>query len=142
MVMSWLNVSARRNLTRQRPIDGSGDCPAHPYPAARSQPPRPNSELGPGSYTLNITSVDPPIDSSLTTCDLASHDESRQHSRWLRKPTAPTGIAAASLRAVSWLDGPSSFDGVSSRAVRTDPANGGPLPPWTGYECLRSQRSH
>jgi hypothetical protein len=30
------------------------------------------------NYTLNITSADPPIGSSLTACDLASHDDSQE----------------------------------------------------------------
>jgi len=31
------------------------------------------------NYALNITSVDPPIGSSLTACDLASHDDLQKH---------------------------------------------------------------
>jgi hypothetical protein len=39
------------------------------------------------NHTLNITSVDPPIGSSLTTCDLASHDDV-QASRGARRRAA------------------------------------------------------
>jgi len=44
-----------------------------------------HAEVGTGqqartrNYTLNITSADPPIGSSLTTCDLASHDDQQQN---------------------------------------------------------------
>ena len=55
--------------------------PRASHPA--DQEPTTHAEVGTGqrartwNYTLNITSVDPPIGSSLTTCDLASHDEQR-----------------------------------------------------------------
>ena len=56
--------------------------PRASHPA--DQEPTTHVEVGTGqrartwNYSLNITSVDPPIGSSLTTCDLASHDESEQ----------------------------------------------------------------
>src|SRR5215212_1811095 len=56
--------------------------PRASHPA--DQEPTTHVEAGTGqrartwNYSLNITSVDPPIGSSLTTCDLASHDESQQ----------------------------------------------------------------
>src|SRR5918992_2122580 len=64
--------------------DGTGRPWAFPrasHPA--DQEPTTHVEVGTGhrartwNYALNITSVDPPIGSSLTTCDLASHDEQR-----------------------------------------------------------------
>jgi hypothetical protein len=70
-------------LTRGRP-DGTGRpwaFPRAPHPA--DQEPTTHVEVGTGhrartwNYALNITSVDPPIGSSLTTCDLASHDEAQ-----------------------------------------------------------------
>jgi hypothetical protein len=60
-------------------------APAFPrasHPA--DQEPTTHAEVGTGqrartwNYSLNITSVEPPIGSSLTTCDLASHDEWEQ----------------------------------------------------------------
>lgn len=48
------------------------------------QEPTSHAEAGPGhrartwNYTLNITSADPPIDSSLIACDLASHHPTRK----------------------------------------------------------------
>ena len=71
-------------LARGRP-DGTGrrfGFPPSFEPA--DQEPTTHVEVGTGhrartwNYSLNITSVDPPIGSSLTTCDLASHDESEQ----------------------------------------------------------------
>jgi hypothetical protein len=53
--------------------------PRASHPA--DQEPTTHVEVGTGqrartwNYSLNITSVDPPIGSSLTTCDLASHDD-------------------------------------------------------------------
>ena len=70
---------------RPRRPDGTGRRSAFPrasHPA--DQEPTTHAEVGTGqrartwNYALNITSVDPPIGSSLTTCDLASHDESEQ----------------------------------------------------------------
>jgi hypothetical protein len=59
--------------------------PRASHPA--DQEPTTHVEVGTGqrartwNYSLNVTSVDPPIGSSLTTCDLASHDESQQRRR-------------------------------------------------------------
>ena len=57
--------------------------PRASHPAG--QEPTTHAEMGTGqrtrtwNYALNITSVDPPIGSSLTTCDLASHDETQSY---------------------------------------------------------------
>jgi hypothetical protein len=65
--------------------DGTGRPWAFPrasHPADRE--PTTHAEAGTGhrartwNYTLNVTSVDPPIGSSLTACDLASHDDQQE----------------------------------------------------------------
>ena len=74
--------------------------PRASHPA--DQEPTTHVEVGTGqrartwNYSLNITSVDPPIGSSLTTCDLASHDETEQ--RGTRGP-GTTGSSFARMRA-------------------------------------------
>jgi hypothetical protein len=70
-------------LARGRP-DGTGRPWAFPR-ASHPADQEPTTHVGVATghqartwnYALNITSVDPPIGSSLTTCDLASHDEAR-----------------------------------------------------------------
>ena len=68
--------------------------PRASHPA--DQEPTTHAEVGTGhrartwNYSLNITSVDPPIVCSLTTCDLASHIDF-QHSR---EANAIVGAAA------------------------------------------------
>jgi hypothetical protein len=56
-----------------------------PHPADRSRRRTPRAGTGrrarTWNYTLNITSVDPPIGSSLVSCDLASHRPFRQRGR-------------------------------------------------------------
>ena len=51
------------------------------------------SKHGPGTTRSTSTWVDPPIGSSLTTCDLASHDELGERSHDLRGAPAPPGEA-------------------------------------------------
>jgi hypothetical protein len=73
--------------------DGTGRpraFPRAPHPA--DQEPTTHARVGTGhrartwNYALNITSVDPPIGSSLTTCDLASHA--------IKRNSAPGGLWA------------------------------------------------
>jgi hypothetical protein len=53
--------------------------------APADQEPTTHAEVGTGhrartwNYALKITSVDSPIGSSLTACDLASHDDQQKH---------------------------------------------------------------
>jgi len=75
--------------------------PRASHPADRE--PTTHAEVGTGqrartwNYALNITSVDPPIGSSLTTCDLASHDESRQRGGSPRVWSQRCRVEASSL---------------------------------------------
>jgi len=107
--------------------------PRASHPA--DQEPPTHVEVGTGqrartwNYSLNITSVDPPIGSSLTTCDLASHDEQEQSG--LRLPSCmelDSGSVTAALHgcrsavgadcepADAWS---SSSAGVSGREAET-----------------------
>jgi hypothetical protein len=77
-----------RSSPRPRHRDGTSDASAFPrasHPAG--QEPTTHVEVGTGhrartwNHTLNITSADPPIGSSLITCDIASQRQSRDSRR-------------------------------------------------------------
>ena len=83
-----------RASPRPRPQGGTGNASAFPLSFAPRRYRQRTSRAGTGhrarawNYSLNITPVDPPIDSSLVSCDIASH-RARQGSRRRARDARP-----------------------------------------------------
>jgi hypothetical protein len=127
-------------------------APAFPrasHPA--DQEPTTHAEVGTGQRartwndSLNITSVEPPIGSSLTTCDLASHDETQQRApassmRSRSPPDDRADVLAARegdevvVVPVSCSGRRGQASGASSRRTGVPPTAGNSAP-WTAKDA-------
>ncbi len=105
---------------------------ATPAPGPRSRRCQPTVRVALGSKQCGAVALIDRAGASSSLPSSSGMDESRQRSRSRRRDDRSAGIATASpsTRLLAQRSAANSM-ALAHRAVRADPANEGPLPPWT-----------